>query len=294
MFRVMSCSHLTAVRTPFYSSDSTHPSDRIELHTRDSSHAHTHTQLYSCYFIISLTYFGNIYIDSLHSGRPVLTLFINSLIPLLIMVSPSSNSSFTPLPTQSLLIAYSVTLAGALIMVGGVSLLRVYGWTTPLQGRKLMHLLTGPVFILTWLLYPMDQAYARYIAASVPLSVAIYIYLNSIGRIRNFGLIQTVSRSGSPRELADGPFYYGLIHSLAAAYYWLDSPTGVIGLIILCCGDGVADLIGRPYGRTKWRHNRDKSVEGSMAFILATTIVLYAYVHTFRQFGFFQYMTAVS
>lgn len=46
-------------------------------------------------------------------------------------------------PTQSMHVAYGLTLAGAMLMVGGVSLLRVRGWTTPLQGRKIMHLLTG-------------------------------------------------------------------------------------------------------------------------------------------------------
>lgn len=46
-------------------------------------------------------------------------------------------------PTQPLLVAWLLTFAGAVVMVGGVSVLRARGLTTPLQGRKLMHIATG-------------------------------------------------------------------------------------------------------------------------------------------------------
>jgi dolichol kinase len=196
-------------------------------------------------------------------------------------------------PTQPLFVAYYITLVGALTMVGVVSFLRSRGWVSPLVGRKLMHLFTGPVFILCWLLFP-PTAESRWIAASVPLAVAMYMLSNALGFVRNRGLIQTVSRSGCVRELAAGPFYYGLIHAAAAAGFWTHSPTGMAGLIILCVGDGVADLVGRPYGRTKWPQNRDKSLEGSLAFVLATAVVLYAFIHLFVSMGFFMHVTWVS
>lgn len=199
----------------------------------------------------------------------------------------SSTSSHAALPTQSLPVAFSITLFGALLMVGGVSFLRSKGLTTPLQGRKLMHLLTGPVFVLTWLLYPTHLPEVRLLAGTIPFGVAFYMFGNARGFFRDRGLIQTISRTGSPSELEHGPFYYGLIHTLASIAYWTDTPTGVVSIIILCIGDGIADLIGRPYGRHKWFHNRDKSIEGSVAFFVASGIVLYGYITLFNTFGLF-------
>jgi dolichol kinase len=142
------------------------------------------------------------------------------------------------------------------------------------------------VFILCWLLFPTAPS-SRYFAALVPLSVALYMLANARGWTSNRGLIETVSRTGLARELSAGPFYYGLIHALAAVLFWTESPTGIVSLIILCIGDGVADLVGRPYGKHKWFYNREKSVEGSVAFAVASYAVVWTYVALFMSLGLF-------
>lgn len=142
------------------------------------------------------------------------------------------------------------------------------------------------MFLLCWLLFP-EEASSRWLAATIPFGVALYMLSNALGWVRNRGLIQTVSRSGVARELASGPFYYGLLHAAAAALFWTDSPIGICGIIVLCIGDGVADLVGRPYGRHKWFYNRAKSVEGSVAFFVATLTVLTPIAQLFVDLGFF-------
>jgi dolichol kinase len=65
-----------------------------------------------------------------------------------------------------------------------------------------------------------------------------------------------VSRSGSRTELLKGPFYYGVVHVLSALIFWTETPTGLIAMITLCFGDGVADMAGRlvftPFGGTSY------------------------------------------
>ena len=196
------------------------------------------------------------------------------------------------LPTSlplSLPLAYLFTLVGALVMVGGVSFLKSRGWTTSLQGRKLMHCATGPVFVLCWMLFPSNPILpwlSPLLAASVPLGVALYMLACARGWCHNRHLVSTVSRSGSAGELQQGPFFYGLIHALAAFVYWTDNPTGMVSLLVLCVGDGVADLVGRPYGRHRWGWNRAKSVEGSAAFVAVSMVTVVAFVSLFQQQGF--------
>jgi phytol kinase len=46
-----------------------------------------------------------------------------------------------------------------------------------------------------------------------------------------------------------GPLLYGLIHAAFTVVYWRASPDGIVGLAALCGGDGLADIVGRRWGR---------------------------------------------
>jgi farnesol kinase len=65
---------------------------------------------------------------------------------------------------------------------------------------------------------------------------------------------------------------YGVVHTLAAIFYF-QTVAGIIPIVILCIGDGFADIIGRRFGKRlagpiPW--NNQKSIIGSTAFALAT------------------------
>ena len=57
----------------------------------------------------------------------------------------------------------------------------------------------------------------------------------------------------------------------------------------LAVGDGFSDLIGRRIGKTKWIYNKNKSVEGSLAFFLSsfisTNMILY-YLNNILNYSF--------
>lgn len=79
-------------------------------------------------------------------------------------------------------------------------------------------------------------------------------------------------RSGDQREALGGPFLYVIILFFSIVCFWRDGPVGVVALSAMAAGDGLADLVGRRYGKgNKWWFNRDKSIAGSMAFWVGAT-----------------------
>jgi len=63
-------------------------------------------------------------------------------------------------------LALVITLAIALIEIRSLSFAADRGWIESHLSRKLIHIVTGPLFILCWLLFP-DVWYARWLAALV-------------------------------------------------------------------------------------------------------------------------------
>ena len=68
------------------------------------------------------------------------------------------------------------------------------------------------------------------------------------------------------RELLRGPLYYILVLIAVTLAYWRESPAGMVAVALMCGGDGIADIVGRRYGKGNplpW--NGNKSWAGSFA-----------------------------
>ena len=126
--------------------------------------------------------------------------------------------------------------------------------------RKIIHTSSAPLFMSTWGLY--DHHHLPNVwAAMVPLTASIYLYSHQEK------LTNILSRSGRTEEILKGPLVYTLILTLITLNFWMDKPDGIIALIQLSIGDGFSDIIGRKWGKTKWVHNNQKSVQGSLGFL---------------------------
>lgn len=109
--------------------------------------------------------------------------------------------------------------------------------------RKLVHAGTGPVFILTWVLYDND-VYSAMTACAVPLSCTLYFLLLGKRKIHDKFVVDTISRTGDATELLLGPLYYGITISIVSVAYW-QRPEAIIMIMVLCFGDGFASLVGQ-------------------------------------------------
>ena len=64
--------------------------------------------------------------------------------------------------------------------------------------------------------------------------------------------------------------------------FWKNSPVGIVALMMLCGGDGVADIIGRAIQSPKLYWSNNKSIAGSISVFvggwLMSAIVLFIFV----------------
>jgi len=151
------------------------------------------------------------------------------------------------------LIALLVTFALALLWLRVNDFFAHRGWISSSLSRKIIHIGTGPIFVLCWLLF-RDTPSARYLAALVPFAITIQFILVGAGIIKDPAAVEAMSRTGNRKEILRGPLYYGIAFILLTILFWKDSPVGVIALMLLCGGDGLADIIGKRYGggRIPW------------------------------------------
>ena len=130
--------------------------------------------------------------------------------------------------------------------------------------RKLIHIGTGPIFVLCWLMYP-DLSISRWLAALVPSVITTQFVLVGTGILKDEAAVKAMSRTGDRREILRGPLFYGIVFILMTLIYWKDSPIGIPALMMMCGGDGIADIIGRRVRSPKLPWSQEKSMAGSLS-----------------------------
>ena len=138
------------------------------------------------------------------------------------------------------------------------------GWISGPLSRKIIHMGTGPVFVLCWLLFP-ETPLARYLAALIPLAITIQFSLVGLGVIKDQAAVSAMSRTGDRSEILRGPLLYGVVFVVLTLVYWKDSPIGIVALMLLCGGDGLADIIGKRVKSRSLPWSERKSLAGMMA-----------------------------
>lgn len=144
--------------------------------------------------------------------------------------------------------------------------------------RKFIHIGTGPIFVLCWLMYP-DVYISRWLAALVPLVITAQFALVGTGIIKDEAAVKAMSRTGDRREILRGPLFYGIVFVAITLIYWKDSLIGIPALMIMCGGDGIADIVGRNVNSPKLPWSPEKSVAGSLSVFLGgwlLTILVFA------------------
>lgn len=183
---------------------------------------------------------------------------------------------------MSLFLAFVITLAASLLWLRIVDFLALKGVISSQLSRKIIHIGTGPIFVLCWLLFPNVPA-ARYVAAVVPLLITIQFFLIGIGVIKDQAAVEAMSRSGDPREILKGPLIYGIMFVLLTILFWYDHPAGIIGLMVLCGGDGLADVVGRRVKSSPIPWSRSKTIAGTIAMFVGSFVLTVFIFFVFSQ-----------
>src|SRR4030043_1813814 len=184
------------------------------------------------------------------------------------------------------LLALVITFVVALIWLRLNDFLAHRGLVESHLSRKLIHIGTGPIFVLCWLLFN-ENPINRYLAALVPLTFTLQFFLIGIGVIKDEASVKAMSRSGDRREVLRGPLYYGIIFVLLTIIFWKNSPIGIISLMLMCGGDGLADIFGRKWGSSKIVWNKRKSWAGSIGMFLGGWLLSILVIWIFSAAGVF-------
>ncbi len=188
-------------------------------------------------------------------------------------------------PWQQDLVAMVLSFLVALAFLKLNDLIVVRGWLPGYITRKLVHIGTGPLFLLCWPLYS-ETWHARWFAALVPACLTAVFAIIGLGILKKDDFVTAMSRSGDPRELLRGPLMYGIVFVIATLVFWRNSPVGVILLMLLCGGDGLADVVGRRFGVAKLPGQQHRSWAGSLGFFLGGASLALLFLGFFARLGF--------
>ncbi len=178
------------------------------------------------------------------------------------------------------IIAFIITLSIALFWLRVNDYFAHKGWISSDLSRKIIHIGTGPVFVICWLLFD-DHVSARYLAALIPLAITTQFFLVGAGIMKDESAVKAMSRSGDRREILRGPLYYGIVFVFLTIAFWNVTPIGIIALMLMCGGDGLADILGRRFGSKKLPWNHQKSWIGSLSMFAGGWITAFILIWIF-------------
>lgn len=187
-------------------------------------------------------------------------------------------------PLYQDLVATLITFAVALGWLRVMDFLAHRGLVEQRLSRKIIHIGTGPLFVICWNFFSTSLQ-ARFLAALVPLAITFQFFLVGIGVMQDQAAVKAMTRTGDRREILRGPLFYGVVFVICTLLFWRESPVGIMALMLMCGGDGLADVIGRRWGRVKLPFSDRKSWAGSMAMFLGGLAFALGFVALFNWLG---------
>lgn len=181
-------------------------------------------------------------------------------------------------------VATAITLALALGWLRLIDALAVRGYIEQRLSRKIIHIGTGPLFVLCWNLFSA-QPWARWCAALVPLGITVQFLLVGLGVMKDEAAVKAMTRTDNPREILNGPLYYGIVFVISTLLFWRQSPVGILALMLMCGGDGLADIVGRRWGSVKLPFSPIKSWAGSAAMFAGSFVFGLVFIWLFGALG---------
>jgi phytol kinase len=184
-------------------------------------------------------------------------------------------------------VAAILTLGISLAWLRSMDAVANRGLISQRLSRKIIHIGTGPIFVLAWNFFS-DAPQARWLAALVPLAITAQFVMVGLGVMKDEAAVSAMTRTGDRREILRGPLYYGIVFVVITIVFWLRSPVGILALMIMCGGDGLADAVGRRWGHAKLPWSPEKSWIGSAAMLAGSYVFGLVYIVLFNAMGHFE------
>lgn len=189
-------------------------------------------------------------------------------------------------------LAVAFGVAGAQLVTKLFSRLANSNILQPRHARKLAHISTAPLFLLTLPLYT-PAPYSRYLASLVPISFAVRIACNPERDSFSAAVARKDGTQGAPTSEARGLASYGFSVGLLTAIGWRNDVATYVAVSAMAFGDGAADLVGSAIDAPalplpKAVFVKKKTLPGTLAFIVATVAGGMGMVGVFNRLGLLQ------
>ncbi len=148
--------------------------------------------------------------------------------------------------------------------------------------RKIIHIFAATLFVICWLLYANSDS-SRSFAMIVPLAFIIQFSAIGFGLRKDEAFVNSMSRSGDPRELLGGTLHYAIVMFLCTILFFNaggaagnGNPAALYILGALAGGDGLADIIGRRFGGDKkfGFGGAQKTIAGSIGMFVGSVVLI--------------------
>jgi phytol kinase len=184
------------------------------------------------------------------------------------------------------IVATTFTLGLCLVWLRAMDCLAQRGLIEQRLSRKLIHIGTGPLFVLCWNLFSA-AGWAPYAAALVPGLITLQFAAVGLGLVKDEAAVKAMTRHGEAREILRGPLFYGIVFVVCTIVFWRHSPVGILALMLMCGGDGLADVVGRRFGAARLPFSPEKSWAGSAAMFAGSFLFGFVFLVLFNIFGNF-------
>lgn len=141
------------------------------------------------------------------------------------------------------------------------------------QVRKLGHMVVN--FVAAFIVYLYDNIFDLLVA--ILLAIGIAIFLSFIPKIRFlFRIYEECTRDGERtlelfiNTILTGATIIGLFFILEENYLHIFTAA----VLTVSIGDGMGEMIGRPYGKIKFKIFKERSLEGTFAVFVGTLIAI--------------------
>jgi dolichol kinase len=160
-----------------------------------------------------------------------------------------------------------VTLAGFVYVFGVVKVMDMFvqkGFPQDIS-RKVVHVAAGS-WLIFWPLYDASH-WTKYLNILPAAVWTVLLLVKGFTADENDEAVKTMTRTGDRRELLKGPLFFTIVMDLLGTI-WFYNPAAITAMGFLGWGDGAAPVIGKRYGKHKYKILSEKSVEGSLGFLI--------------------------
>ncbi len=135
--------------------------------------------------------------------------------------------------------------------------------------RKIVHMWAGGLVIF-WFFYTTD--WGQYIFMVTPMIWVFLLIVTALTKDENDPTVKSMTRTGNPKELLLGVLFFPLMLIIMTVIGYR-TLAGVIAIASVGFGDGIAPIVGKYFGKHKYKLlGRKKSIEGSIGVFAGTLV----------------------